>query len=279
LHLRVYYQQTDGYVYEGAWDQGHGWNSGNTRLFHAKIGTPLAAIVFAVSQPQIRVYYLDNANNIQEYVYSHGWSKGSTLPSTSVFPNTSLAAVTWGNGPQIRIYYQRQDASIQEIVFSSGWSLVHHFSNTTGYLGSGLAAVLINNSPSLRVYYQAKNFALHELAWTGSWSERALNVSLPPRAGIAAVAWLDGSNKPHIRVYFPDSSGHVLELNYNASTGWITPPSRPTNVITRVRAPIAAVEWGSGPVNLRVYFQSTSSNNLTEMVYNGSSWSYHTLGF
>jgi len=280
LHIRVYYQRVDGFIYEAAWDQNSGWNAGNTKLVQAKIGTPISAIVFAVTQPQIRLYYLDNANVVQEFVFSSGWSKGATLPSTSVSPITSLAAVTWGSGPEIRVYYQRQDSSIQEIAFSSGWSLGNQFKNTAGYPGTSLSAVLSNGNPSIRVYYQAQDLTLHELNWSGGWSEGVIKVSPPPAAGMVAVSWLDASgNNPSIRIYFADNSGDVQELSYNTSTGWVTPPAIPTSVATSFRIPIGAIAWGNGPVNIRVYFQSSSQNQLTEMAWGGSSWSFGTMGF
>ncbi|TFK59772.1 hypothetical protein BDN72DRAFT_580545, partial [Pluteus cervinus] len=206
------------------------------------------------------------------------------LPSPDLTPITSLAAVTWTQptNQQIRVYYQKSSNSIQEVVYSSGWSVGFSFGEKafpgTSLSGAIIKENVINNNPSFRVYWQATNLSLNEYSWSGNWSNRDLKYSPAPNSGISAAAWLDGSGGAHIRVYLENAAGNVQELNYNDPSGWVIPPGTPTNTIASFRAPVSAVVWNDGGVQLRVYVQSTSSNNITELVYSGG-WSAHALGF
>ncbi|TFK60782.1 fucose-specific lectin [Pluteus cervinus] len=281
LHIRVYFQKDDGGVYEGAWDQGNGWSSSNTKLVQAKSGTPLAAITF--DPTQIRVYYIDESNVLQEYVYNNGWSKGSTLPSPNISPTTSLSAVTWGpsSSEQVRVYYQKQDNTVQEVVYSSGWSLGNSFGDQANP-GTGLGAILatdINNTPSLRVYWQAKDLTLNEYNWSGSWSNRNLNWSPAPSSGIAAASWTDSSGNPFVRVYYENSAGTIEEVGYNSPSGWVVGPGAPTSTVVGSQTPISAIVWvNGGDIEIRVYVQNNSSDTHTEFAYSGS-WTSSNLGF
>ncbi|TFK71245.1 hypothetical protein BDN72DRAFT_467893 [Pluteus cervinus] len=287
LHVRVYFQKDDGFVYEAAWDKGIGWNSGDKKLFQAKIGTPLAAIVFVPTEPKIRVYYLDTSYMLQEYVFSSGWGwkKGATLPSPDLTPITSLAAVTWRQPPnqQIRVYYQKQNSTIQEVVYSSGWSVGFSF-NDHAYPGTSLSAAIIkenviNYNPSFRVYWQEHKLSLNEYAWSGSWSNRDLHFSPTPSSGISAVAWLDGSGHAHIRIYLGNAAGNVQQLAYDDPNGWVIPPFIPVNVtVASFKAPVGAIAWQDEGIEVRIYVQSTSSNNITELVHS-KGWSFRILNF
>jgi hypothetical protein len=282
VHIRVYFQRVDGFIYEAAWDDATGWNSGNAKLFQAKTGTPLTAIIFAVNEPQIRLYYLDNTNTIQEFAFTGtSWVKGATLPGAAASARTSLAAVTWDSAPDIRLYYQLQDNTIQELAFTSNtWVVGGHFASTQTFPGSALTATLINPSPSFRVYYQATDISLHELSWTGEWSDGRLDVFPPAQAPLSAVSWLDSSEtEAFIRIYFPDSAGDFQELSFNSPSGWVIPPAVPINGLTGFTTPLSAVEWGSGPVNIRVFSLATNENNFSQLAWNTSAWNLGGLGF
>ncbi|TFK71244.1 hypothetical protein BDN72DRAFT_837818 [Pluteus cervinus] len=284
--VRLYTQKDDGFVYEATGDQSGNWDSNTTKLFQAKVGTPLAAIAPAPSQ--IHLYSLDTSNMLQEYVYNNGWSKGATLQPTDLTPITSLAAVTWTEptSQQIRVYYQKSDNTIQELMYSSstGWGTGHSFGDHaypgTSFSGAIFKENVIDNYPSFRVYWQDTSLGLNEYAWCGSgWSNRDLQYNVAPNSGISAVAWLDGSGNSSIRVYFEDTaSNFVQEVSYNGASGWVIPPGTPTNTTASLRAPISAVVWTDGGIQIRVYVQSTSNNNITELVNSGG-WSAHSLGF
>ncbi|TFK59769.1 hypothetical protein BDN72DRAFT_851048 [Pluteus cervinus] len=285
-NVRLYTQKDDGFVYEATGDQSGNWDSSTTKLFQAKAGTPLAAIV--PSPSQIHLYSIDTSNMLQEYVYNNGWSKGTTQQPHGLTPITSLAAVTWTEptSQQIRVYYQKSDNTIQELMYSSstgwetGWSFGDHAYPGTSFSGAIFKENVIDNYPSFRVYWQDTSLGLNEYAWCGSgWSNRDLQYNVAPNSGISAVAWLDGSGNSSIRVYFEDTaSNFVQEVSYNDTSGWVIPPGTPTNTTASLGAPVSAVAWTDGGVHIRVYVQSTSSNNTTELVYSGG-WSAHSLGF
>ncbi|TFK60781.1 hypothetical protein BDN72DRAFT_883445 [Pluteus cervinus] len=282
-HIRVYFQQDDGFVYEGAWDQGTGWSPNRAQLFQAKTGTPLAAVVFAPAQVQIHIYYVDRSNVLQEYVYNNGWGKGATLPSPNLSPITSLTAITWNESmsQQTRVYYQRQDNTLQEVVYSStnGWSPGQSLGNLA-YPGTGLGAVATSyNNVSFHIYWQANDLSLHEYIWSNTWSNNILQWSPVPASGISAVTWPDSSGNPFIRVYFENPAGTIQEVGYNGTSGWVLDPSALTDNLVSLRAPISAALWVNGDdIEIRAYAKSNSSSTHTEFTYSGS-WTSDNLSF
>ncbi|KZT35611.1 fucose-specific lectin [Sistotremastrum suecicum HHB10207 ss-3] len=282
LHLRVYHQHTDGFVYESALDDnvGGGWHS-TQKLFQARLRSPLSAIVWNTSagSPQIRVYYLDDQGAVQEYVYSGGWSKGASLPASNVSPITGLAAVRWSDEPQIRVYYQQKDNVIHEVVWSHGWSAGATLS--AAFSGTAIAATTYSDSSTIRVYYQQADYKLHEAAWISGWKFRTLDDVTSPAGGIAAVGWLEGGHAPTLRVYSQSQRDTIQELSYDDPSGWVYP----TRVLDPNVAPsdgsIAAVHWLNGPNQIRVYVQA-SGRNITELVWDGPSgrgWYSQVLNF
>ncbi|TFK60779.1 hypothetical protein BDN72DRAFT_850249, partial [Pluteus cervinus] len=276
----------DAFVYEATWDQGIGWNSVDNKLFQAKVGTPLAAIAFAPTQVQIRLYSLNDSNALQEYAYNGGWQQGSSLPFPNLSPTTSLAAVTWAQSTsdqEIRVYYQKQDNTLQEIGFSPGprWTATNSFTDQA-YPGTGLGAILAtdnNNSPSLRVYWQGSDLSLNEYDWAGGWSNRKLNWSPAPSSGIAAASWTDSSGNPFVRVYFENTAGIIQEVGYNTPSGWVVGPNDPTDTVVGSQTPISAILWVNGSdTEIRAYVKSNSSDTHTEFAYSGS-WTSNDLSF
>jgi len=290
VHIRVYFQHTDGWVYEAAYDDPRGWTpqAETVKLFQAKQRTPLAAVVWdtqASHPPQIRVYYIDDQNAIREHVYSGGWENGATLPSSNVSPISNLGATSWTDDPEIRVYYQQGDNTIQEIVWSGNWGVGHHFSEIA-IPGSAIGATVLDAAPTLRVYYQAYDLSLHEQAWGGSWSDRKLNVTPVPQGGIAPVGWFDTNNDAHIRIYLPLFTGvadDIKELSYNGDSDWVYPPGNPTQTAIRNNSPISAIQWNRDlrSVQLRVYTQASTGDKIQELVYDGNTagWSAQTLPF
>ncbi|KZS89086.1 fucose-specific lectin [Sistotremastrum niveocremeum HHB9708] len=284
LHIRVYHQHTDGGVYETALDPnpGQGWHS-TKKIFQARLRSPLAAVAFQTSgnAPQIRVYYLDDHNVIQEYAFNNGWAKGSTLPSSNVYPISSLAAVSWSDDPHIRVYYQQADNNIQEIAFDKGW---HNGSTlSAGFPGTAITATTLGDgASSLRVYYQEPDLKLHESAWGGGWHDRTLDTISSPAGGIAAIGWTQ-SNGHHLRVYSQSQQDQITELSYNGTTNWVYPPFTPLSGLLPSDGALAAIVWlESGSVQIRVYGQTFGGRNITELVYDGpgrKGWYSQVLGF
>lgn len=126
---------------------------------------------------QIRLYYLNSDNEIQEHAYdnSTGWSIGSLSGEGIRAVDTSrLAAIKYGDNLEIRLYFQVSGGVIQEYTWNGSWSISQ--SLQVGITGTGLAA-LYYPSNNIRVYYQTNETSkvIHEISYgwpdlTG-WSE------------------------------------------------------------------------------------------------------------
>jgi hypothetical protein len=127
-NYRVYLQNngraTNGAIYEAKQEEGK-W-SASSSLFAAKRHTPLAAVcrdngkevsihsthlhtqlIPSFPDNQIRVYYLNSQDTIQEQRYKEGqgWYPGTlNRHSIETAPYSRIAATAWANG--IRVYYQ-----------------------------------------------------------------------------------------------------------------------------------------------------------------------------
>ncbi|TFK71275.1 hypothetical protein BDN72DRAFT_958198 [Pluteus cervinus] len=279
--IRLYFQKDDGFIYEALWYQTTNWHSTYAKLFQPKPGSPLTAITFPPTQ--IHIYYLDNSNALQEYIYNHGWSNGATLPATDLSPSTSLAATTWttASSQEIRVYYQKQDNTIQELVYStsSGWSSGNSFTDQA-YPGTGIGAFATNfNNDTLatRVFWQANDLTLNEYVYPG-WTRDTLQWSATPSGSISAAAWLDTSGNTRVRLYFENSAGYVEEVSNNGPS-WAVNPNVPANVLAGFKAPISATMWlDGGAAQIRTYVKSNSSNTHVEIAYSGN-WTSMDLDF
>jgi hypothetical protein len=124
---RVYFRGEDGHIYEAAYNDRHGWSNEHRKLVKCAKDSGIAAIVWNTQDnPEIRLYYLDEGHNLQEYAYSDGrWSStGANLRQGPSPKQTSgIGAFMFGSFPDIRVYYETKDCKLQEMVFTSphGW--------------------------------------------------------------------------------------------------------------------------------------------------------------
>jgi len=245
VHIRNYWQANDGGIRETRWDGS--WAGGTSRdsIGTAKLTSPLASIQWN-NGSQIRVYYLDNNNIIQERCWqgSGSWTTGALGQSRiQADPDSKIAATVW-NGPNIRIYYQKpNDPAIHEHCWgSSGWTAGSTL--PAACTGSSLAA--INWDGHIRVYYQATDLQLREHCWdSGSWTVGAFKYSAPFGTPLAAVTW---TSQPQIRVYWANNSNQLVEGAW--SGGWNN-----STVLTDIipNSSLGAVCWDN--VQIRIYFQ------------------------
>jgi hypothetical protein len=281
IHIRVYLQRDDGFVYEAQYDSNLASNFHTvTSLFQAKVGTSLAAVLLSQSPIQIRLFYQDPAYAIQEQM-SDGttWTQGSGLPSDDASPTTSLSATAWnGTTTEIRVYYQKSDATLGEIVFeNSSWVLGANFTNLA-FPATGIGAIILSNSslpanPLLRVYYQRRDLSFHQLAYdAGNWTDQAINVSAAPPApgaGIGAVEWAanDGSGESQINAFYEMETGAIVQASYESSSGWAA--SVVSIIVAGFRAPLAPTLWQNGTFgigqHIRMYVQSSTVNSLVQI--------------
>jgi len=261
VHLRVYFQDSEGYVRESQWDGS--WTGGavSNRLFKAKANTPLSAITWG-STPSIRVYYVDNNNTLQEHCWDgKGWYIGALGGrSITVDWRSRIASTTWSTTPSIRVYYQAPgNEAIREVCWDgNGWTTGSTLPNAQ--LGSSLSAIQFQKSGThLRVYYQTRDNRVHEHCWDGSWTAGATLGEFPAGTAIGAIAW--GSD-PQLRVYLEKlSGGTVVEMAY--SGGWSGPKDLTGSIAD---TNLSVCSWGS--IQIRFYFQRVV-NEIQEFAYNG----------
>lgn len=254
VHLRVYFQDNEGYVRESQWDGS--WTGGKegNRLFRAKPNSPLMAICWG--SVHIRVYYIDNNNILQEHCWDGHWYNGALgSRQIKVDYRSKIAACSWTETPHIRVYYQAPyDGKVREECWDgNGW--------TTGAtlmpaaLGSGLAAVAFG-SVHLRVYYQDQNRIVKEHCWDGGWQPGATLGEAITGTGISAITW---SNDPQLRVYYEKEG--IVEMAY--SHGW-SGPQQLTNALTGTS--LSCCCWGN--IHIRFYYQQEPSQ-VQEFCWDG----------
>jgi len=263
VHLRVYFQDNEGYVRESQWDGSWTGGSEKNRLFRAKQNTPLAAITWG-STPHIRVYYVDNNNILQEHCWDGQWANGSLgSKNIKVDYRSKIAACSWSATPQIRIYYQ---APYDENIREGGWDGKKWEAETTlvkAPLGTGLAVIAFGNV-HLRVYYQDQIRKVREHAWDGKWASGATLGEATAGTAITATTWASG---PEIRVYCEFSSGNgtgICEMGYGAGRGWSGPGQPLTTPLTGTSMSICS--WGN--IQIRFYYQKEASQ-VQEYAWSG----------
>jgi len=261
IQLRVYFQDSEGYVRESLWNKGWSGGTVNNRLFRAKTNTPLSAINWS-STPNMRIYYVDNGNTLQEHCWDgKGWYTGALGgKNITVDWRSKIASTTWSTTPSIRVYYQAPgNQAIKEVCWDgNGWTTGATLPNAQ--LGSSLSAIQFQkNGVHLRVYYQTRDNKVREHCWDGSWTTGAMTVDAPAGTAIGATTW--GSD-PQIRVYVEQlTGGHVVEMAY--SGGW-SGPKVLTNCLADTNLSVCC--WGS--IQIRFYFQRVV-NQVQEFCWNG----------
>jgi len=261
VHLRVYFQDDEGYVRESQWDGSWTGGSVGNRLFRAKPNTPLSAITWG-STPSIRVYYVDVNGNLAEHCWDgSGWYIGALGGSNIKLDYRSkIGACTWSTTPSIRVYYQTPgNEAIHEVCWDGhGWTPGATLPNAQ--LGSGISAIAFSKSGiHLRVYYQTRDNTVREHCWDGSWTTGQMTVQAPAGTAIGATTW---ASDPQIRVYIEQQTGgHVVEMAY--SGGW-SGPKVLTNCLADTN--LSVCSWGN--IQIRFYFQRLV-NQVQEFCWNG----------
>ncbi|KAH8678222.1 fucose-specific lectin [Xylariales sp. PMI_506] len=255
-HLRVYSTTVDGSVvesqYEGAWT---GSLVPQNVIGQGKILTPLSATSVALSN--IRVYFLNNNNYLQESAYDSGsgWYSGAlSSKSFAVAPYSSVGA-TYISNTALRVYAQLPDNTIQEFLYdssSSGWLK----GSSLGQALPGTDIAVISNRASstlsIRVYFQDASLNVIEKAYDNGkgWYTGSLTFPVSiPRASLGALSWTDSSW--HIRLYYSalGNPNLIKEKAWDGSwaDGQFSEASIPAS---RVAGLVVA------PGDLRVYLQN-----------------------
>ncbi|KAI1172215.1 hypothetical protein F4777DRAFT_522653 [Nemania sp. FL0916] len=127
---RVFYQDSDLLLKESCFEESRGWyvRENCTVASDAKKLTPLAAVCWANGR-EIRVYYMNNTNQILERKWSANdtekpgaWEPGSTVQCTTPGPLTQLAATCveeTGGSVTLRLFYQSAHRELRQTYYSS----------------------------------------------------------------------------------------------------------------------------------------------------------------
>ncbi|TFK64514.1 fucose-specific lectin [Pluteus cervinus] len=285
-HVRVFYQDGNGDIRESFYDHSVGWNTRSNNLVGtaAQKGTGISAVTWN-NGGEIRVYYLDQDNNIVERVLSGettSWGNGAlTQKKIQTAPGSRLSAIEWNKETNIRVYYQDTTNKVRELVFISGGGWKDGSEDLPlAVPGTGLAAALApnpgtNRNPLRWVYFQAPDLTIQQLWYDGtSWSQTPLSTLAPFPAGtnLAVVTWEDPAK---IQVAAIDVTHSVTTTSYDPTTGWA--PTLSTGGVGLPSGGLALVNVAGGPEpadSLRLYYQPAEAAIQELLTYDGgASWS------
>jgi len=268
--LRVFYQLQSGNVGESKHLDGV-WTNDSLTVQPAD-GSPFASVTYD-SGKQIRLYYLDTSDILQEYCFTagKGWFQGEISQlKVKCVPTAGLAAVEYGDdkgGVHLRVYYQEAGTDIIAEAANDGYWHAGQLRLAGAIGGTQLAAVAyyFQSQQQIRVYYQAKDLNVREHGhndggwFTGGFVSGKATALTP----IAALAF----SNVQLQVYFRDSTGHVVFVKNTGSWG-----SPFTIEAVGPGHKFAVLQWESGK-RLRFYYQEFSGP-VRELCSDdsGSSW-------
>ncbi|KAE9405806.1 hypothetical protein BT96DRAFT_1015309 [Gymnopus androsaceus JB14] len=245
IRIRVYFQMDDNDVYELSWDGPDGkWYRGNdgNGICSARPNTSLAATVGPNSSGAlvIHLFYIGTDHTVKNYLQTNGgiWSLGYSIESESVHSNSGLAANMQGH--------------IREKGTSDGPYKVWRWGGEFDDVKPGSQFAVLNSMPETEkvdtflhlFFYNADNAIVHSTSdGGGSWefSEEIVPASQAMNGGgLAAVSWHAITSYYEMRVYFPDSSGKVVELNYHSKSGWLDHATPPRHTMDSNTSPLTA---------------------------------------
>ncbi|KZT31911.1 hypothetical protein SISSUDRAFT_1067354, partial [Sistotremastrum suecicum HHB10207 ss-3] len=130
-YIRVYYQDTDGYIRESKWNSwdkkwvvSTGGSDSNISQNPARLGTPIGADVEnGHYYPRVTVAWQDANSNIAAASVNSDTSTLFTFPKTyPASPSGSLTVAMW-NQNKVHIYYDGDNDGIQKLEYNgSAWS-------------------------------------------------------------------------------------------------------------------------------------------------------------
>lgn len=256
--IRVYTQDISGVIHEGIFQESSGWSNG-TRLFQAKLGTPIAVAVAVDALRVIHIYYLTRSNSLNELIFDTGeWTRGDLGSyGFNVSPSTDICAQM--RNQMILVYAQLADNTIQEYTYNeSKWSQTRNFG--LALFKTGIAVI---GDELTRLYYQSVTGDLIEkINRNSEWEDGTFNyIDARPGTSITAVSWNDCTLVFHIR------RGNYLVQSLGAEGGWThTCLGKPVLGWSR----LASLSSNS---TIKIYLQDEEGrNSITEIIYENKSW-------
>ncbi|KAK3293090.1 uncharacterized protein B0H64DRAFT_205901 [Chaetomium fimeti] len=281
-HIRVYYQDVEGYIRETFYDNGIGWARRDGDVVgKGKLDTGIAATTWA-NGTQIRVYYLSEDDHLVERCYTgggSGWSDGSlTSAGFRAAPYSQVGAVPFSlDKHDARVYYQDTENNIIEAVLQPAtetW-VKGNANLPTAIPGTSISAVSSDNRPNRRVwvYYQLANTqpTEYQLMSNGDWVVGGYKPAgnFPPGAYISAVHWGDYN----INVFAVADGNTLVKTPWTKAAAWQS--TVPVETVIP-NAPIASVKVATMPTWIRVYTQP-SGQLISELGSNDDGVSFITM--
>jgi len=271
--IQVFFQQYNGQLAETATEDGTNFKRTKDHLpapHKPKTFTPLASISYENGK-EIRVYYLNTEDEVQELAYTGGkWMAGELNKLKQVAASYSrLAVVHFKN--QFRVYFQRaSDNKILELIRdgTQAWKLGPSLREAIP--GSSLTAVYAPDG-RIRVFFQATDFTTHEVVSTDNW-KNSFEIRPANTAAQSALAIINISDsKDDLRLYSQSSNDNAL-VEYAGGTdpaSWSR--QRELGVVLPVTK-IAAVTWGHVKA-IRVYALGQDGKSIVEKKWGeGGDW-------
>jgi len=289
--IRVYYQDSNGYICEVKWDQGV-WTSGSQRRFQAPLRTPLAAVTYPGDNeetcgpdPEIRVYYI-NSNNYpvtleeyKKYANSDTWGKGDTVPTYNLSPRSALGACEYSD-PHVRVYYQDTEGYIRESTWESyqGWTASAggynlRISDDPAYIGTPIGATVeCNNNyyPIVTVVWQDSDNNVAGATVNQdqpSPLEFGVQYAASPSGTITVAAWYNDKTL----IYYDGTDDGVQKLEYTNGS-WSGPINAFTGDITQANATgqgsLASAAYAPAHAGCvgSVFYQPVGETNIVEVL-------------
>ncbi|TFK65394.1 fucose-specific lectin [Pluteus cervinus] len=220
--IRIYYIDINGTMVERAYSGGGAgawYNGGMTGRFLPAPYSKLAAFNFESKRDrEIRIFYQDLNNKIQEATFKKGqWSVGThTLPVA--LPGTNIAAT--GGAEKMWVYAQMPDLSIKESCYQGGWR-VGGFTSNRSYAAGAPMAVVVRDNYHIRVFTTDDTKSICLTQWNGRWDGSfAIGSSARMYTGLAAISIAGGGFPGNsLRLYFQSVEAEVTELaTYDGNT-------------------------------------------------------------
>lgn len=233
--IRCYTRSTTGYIREACLDIGvRGLQFANSQKDHEILSqsrdwfpgeyehecyAESAACAIGWGAWGVRLFFQRQDYAIMQSYHNGSW-RATDFEQPGCLPGTDIAEVHTDGGRQVILFFQ--DASgwlCYRHLKDSGWC--HAMRLCPAAMKTGIAATTWTADLSeVRLYYQDEEFAIREyIGSDDDWYETSTIIYQHdrPLGSIAAVSWQGPSKEIHIRLYFQDLQGDIIELCYGSN--------------------------------------------------------------
>ncbi|KAI5919574.1 fucose-specific lectin [Camillea tinctor] len=260
-NLRVYYQDSEGWIHEARFTPGSDWSDGE-KIVQADLGSPIAVAFQGLSK--IRLYYLIG-DTLNEYAYDgKDWYQGSLSQFKFVVnPTTNLAARYVDGEP--RVFAQVADSSIYEYKHANQtWARGQDFD-------AGLYSTSIAATPTgkLSLFFQSTEGTIIEWDNDGTkWQKGEYQFQNALAEG--PITALSFDEEQH--VYNLNAEYSIVQSVNKPDDQTVESELQTANTKSKL-ASLGFVSSSDSKNSVRVYFQDEEGGEtITELGYYGSQW-------